>query len=639
MLSLFNSHSQDGQRRDGFTSIVAKLSEATSWLRPGLPPATLEKFSSTLFTLTDSLDTMVARVENRFVQLGDDLQDLYRSTTDRTSHDMAMVEQISSQSENNILHRLESVIQDAQERLGKCRSGVQGKLGLVQEELGQLEKFSSMCDELEQIAQVMRIIGLSVGVESARSPEAVEMFTIESQEIKKFSEVILEIKDQIQTDAKAAFDLLITAQHQISESNESLGELAESAGAIVDETFQGIEKLMERSMATLEEAGQHSQEISSQVGELVMNIQFHDRMKQKVEHINEGLVDVAQDLEDTSSLRNGSLRELLGKDHAIISLQVAQLEKITGELSDLYIGNDASFGEISDRVDQLSNSLATLADSSHCQANGGKNQEPFCALQAGLDNLLDILSQGDSLEEQIYLASEQAAQSVNAILGYMEKLHDISFNTRLKSLNSIVKAEHLGEKGFTIAVLANEITLLSERTDTFVTNMDVINQSIAATTQKLVSSRDDVEEEHTSDTAALKIQIEGIFKDFKAFSENSATAIDQAEILKQSIGISRGGLRFLPDLSERFNIVNKQIKKIMMELEPWADRAAMVTTDSNDLAQRYTMEEERELHTQFLSGDDETIDLFEETPALPAPEEFTSSGQTEEELGDNIEFF
>ncbi len=642
MISFFIHNCKNHKARLGGRLFSPALLKKLLKSRAGFKKSTglLPEISHRLSSFIDSQESACRNAEPACMELGSALQSVHADAVSLTKQARETVESFGGGTEQSALRRLEKLVEDSLQALKTCRTQVEVDLGRIDAINKRLNDFYGMGAVLQRIAQFLRVVGLNICIESAQSKEANEMFMVNAREIRKFSQEVIDIADNIREDSQTARAGLMAEYDRISASIAGLRGLADNAEKIVQDAFRKIEQFTAVFLEIMEKAGAHAAAISEQVGEIVVNIQFYDNMSQRLEHINRAVHDagaLCAQHGDKAGF-NGGETETLTAAHTVIALQRLHLEDLVAELDNVYQKNRQAFSRISGEVDQLAGDLAGPNENGmESHAAAGIDGKQFADLQTALLQLNQLLGQSGELVGQIEEAAGQASETAVRLMRHTTQMKRISHETHLKALNAIVKAAGLGEKGCTIEVLANEIRVLSDESQNFVLEVVKIHDSIVALSAALREESSGAENSGL-DAPAMGDAVREISQAFDQFGKGAADAVRRAADLQNAIAHIMDDLEFLPALAAEFSGGLRELADLEQRLSPWADQDnSGKNFDVDELAGRYTMSHERRIHERHFKeeekGEEEVVDATVEA----GPEQ--AGGMDDDELGDNIELF
>jgi methyl-accepting chemotaxis protein len=560
---------------------------------PGLMES-VHEISAGLPAFAESLEETSKNAEPSFIEVGRELQTIYSDAGGLEKQTLETAQLIAGESEENVLADIGGLAGDALEELKSCQTEVSPSLSRINEIVKDLDDLPRVCAVVEKIGKFLNVVGVNIGVESARSNEAKEMFKIDIQEIRKFSSKVIGIAENIRNDSKATRASLTAVHKEISAGLEKLLKLADDADQAAQHAVQKIELLMEYSVEAMKQASAHSQEISSQVGEIVVGIQLHDSMRQRVEHMIKSFHDVLRLCSKGASASgiDNTKAERLGSAYLLLDLQVAQLKQIITEVNGVYEKSTEAFGHIYEEVGSIVRSFSAIG-SEHAE----KTLDPFADFKSKLDHLGQLLDRGETLLDQIRGTATQASEIAALLSNYAKSARSISFEIHIMAINAILSAMRLGEHGKTLTVLAQEVKDLSNQSNEFVNEVEDILGSINSTAGKLETR---ASEEANRAKVSLDESIQAIARAYSQFKKGSSDSFERAEALKNAI-------------SDKLNGHLCELEKITQVLSPWASEGKGVSTAETDkLTKRYTMHQERKVHKQLTNLADDSIDDFGE---------------------------
>ena len=591
-----------------------------------------------LSRLAKGLDSTVKEVEAPFLQLGGDLQAVYGNATDLTQHTLDTVKLLGTESETGILTRLDLLISDSLAALDASHSTADTDLRLIDTVVGDLRRLYNLCDTAEEIAKFLQMIGFNILIQSSGSQQFTQMFSFIARESKEFSKKIFQIAGNVRDDARKAILDQESIHGLVDDNLVELRKLADDARLLVGNAFEEIEKIITFSSTTLARANTYSSEISCQIGEIVMGIQLHDNINQRIEHIVQAIDEVEVSLipgRESSEIKNNPEMEQKGYIASLLNLQIAQLQQVITEIESMHQKSRQAFASIGDIAEQLTDNLTTISSGSNNNSSSPSSQasaqDPFATLSDALFHLQELLGRGEDLTGQIQETTAHASQKVARFADHMEQIRQISDDTLLIALNAIINASHLGTKGAVFGVLAEELKDLSDHSNLFVKDVEAIIQGIMAAVS--VDQSEGEAKKAGNDADCLKIAIEEISSTYSGFRNNCTAVSDGAGELQKALSRIASDLDFLPSLAKRLHDHLEKLQEIHHQLLAQIDPDVLLSPEAMErLAARYTMQQERDIHDQGTSSpknqEEGEVLLFDQ-----------SSPADEDDCGDNFELF
>jgi methyl-accepting chemotaxis protein len=587
-----------------------------------------QSLQSRIPTVAHELEMACKDVESQFIKIGDELQTAYGDAIILAQKVQDTVNLIGDEDGSGVLSQMRRLAEGSLRRLEGCRKDISEKTARAKTLQEKLDALFTIFLQVEKAGRFLRIVAVNVGIESARSNESTELFSAVASDSAKLSKKIKSVSQDGQDVMKEVRDVVQVLYGDLYEGLRKITGMGRNAHGIVREAAREIEIMMASMLQIAEQAGEHAGEVSQQVGNLVMAVQFHDSMSQRVEHITKALGDVEALLIEGAS---GKLSFAL----YIMKLQAAQLKKIIDEIGRVYEKCAQSFEEIIKTLSALLNHLEDLSTSVEPDADRKRGIDSFERLRLSLCKLDGVLHQGQALMDPVRDATSRASETAAQVNGLIQDIHTIGFESRLMALNAIVKAARLGSEGGALEVLAQEVKHSSNQSTSIMEKADELLVRVTVEATKL-------QDQDTSAEADVSLEnsITEMSREYDRFIEESAVAHRQGHGIRASVSKAKAGLDFLPLLAERLTGSLNHLEAMIRELVPFASEDhSMKQVEVDDLLKRYTMNKERVIHKATLFGitDEEETEENQDSGDKAPESEYTTGNKGD--LGGNVELF
>jgi len=604
-----------------------------------------------LSSIKEGLLTTSSKAESDFMELGKRLQEGYGFVTALNREVIDVAELVGEDSDANTLHQVETLVNQSLAMLKKCRDDAISKSDSVKIVLGYFEQLDSKQSEIGGIAKYLRAVALNVFIETSRSEISDENFSVIAREIRHLSENIINVFKNIHALTVSSKDRFLSMYGEISGGIAKMTSLADLAEHSAGDSIEKTERLMAYSFSMVEKVEAMSRGIAREVEKIVVGVQFHDSMAQRIEHIVSGLSDV------DSLCRRGEIAseddccsENFTTAHAIIALQCAQIDQVIHEIDEVYSQNRAAFEKITQDINLIGQNLLQIAASGtvtdNCRQQGA---DPLTLLSSELSNIQSLENRGADLENRLVVICEKAFETASTLSSLAAELHNISRESQTKALNAIIEANRLGGEGRSLSVLAKEMTSLSSDAEASIEGVDEIIASIVSAIQG-VELEKTFESGCRSDSGGGRNSLDNILTTISQLYEQISGRIrgllEVSARLTSSVSDARDGLKFFPMLSDDLKIQMNRLNDSKELLTPWIDEEASVHITEAYMAERYTMEKERTVHKESVAassgsvGEKSDYSIFSESDdGVELFEDVSGDSSDSEDLGDNIELF
>lgn len=576
----------------------------------------VNKINVCLETAIPSLTSACKRVEPDFLHLGRELQQVYAEATGLTELTVAAMNACGVSSSEAYLDRILSMARDTLSRQKQSHLGVGRGLSLLDRITTQLEKLDGLSDTIRNIAKSLKMVGLNVSIESSRYDEARDMFMKLSEDIKALSNTVFSVAASICGDAESARQRIQSVREEILETRGKFAALATNAEETIENTAPQVERIIHLSMEVMNKTGRQTGQISTQVGNVVVGIQIHDSISQRIAHIADSLEEILTLVNTEGNLDSEDKSDIdtrhLGGAYAIACLQVAQLSRLAEEVASVRETTLRAFHGIDGIVNDILEDMRSVggAETTDPADSVPGNRSALFALKSALKGLSGLIGSGELRLNRIKEAITQSTDTVDRLSSHMVTVRDINFDIHLKALNAIVKSIKLGRRGRSIEVLVHEIKVLADRSNAFVADVQSIIDTIGNDTEALkkqaLKSRDG--EDANQD---LQSFIQSFTDACASYDRHAQSVTGLGQGLKKALGEVVNRLRFMEAFEEELARNLGELNKLKELLHPYAkDGQGADAFDSDKIAQRYTMDKERMIHSRvFAFEEDEAIEV------------------------------
>lgn len=595
-----------------------------------------DEWSSRFKNLGDSLQELAATTEEEFLSIGAKLQDF----TIRASRIADMSSTVSCEIAGEEINQAIDGLNGLLERMHTYLTEAEGEIEKGAETLGSikglLEGINEPLTGFKKIIKALHMLGISTKIESSRLGTDDSGFKTLADDVKKLSvliedksAVIMEQKDSLsrvisETLSKAAFVKTGQREHTRNILNETRSEL-ESLSAAHDSCAHSALTISERSA-----------ELSSNMGEIVTSLQFHDITRQQLEHVKEAFDD---QMEKLAQLKD---EEPAFRDRAMDIRDVCELQSY--QLAHAREEFRTAVESIIENLKGISSNIADMCRETREMAGAAnKTGGSFLTeMQKGLSIVTDNLSRNAEEYQDLTATMTSVGETVGDISRFVNDIEDIGTEIELIALNAQIKAAHTGDDGAALGVLAEAIQRLSVEAMQLTNSVSGALRGITSVTDMLITESDSETSILNMEAGNMLKDLEGLMRSFRDVND-SLTAmlldIDQCvESLSNEIKVVIGGITVhersstvVSDVADAVDVIVAKARELAPVAEAGKDRAELIS-----LAKRYTMHSERKVHEAFTKSKGKG-GLTGHT--LPEPGGLKKAVGAETELDDNIELF
>lgn len=584
-----------------------------------------EDWSAVLTEQSAKLAAVSGTTEQEFLDIGGRLQDFYQRGLGISGLASEMVGEVAGDHVTGAMRGLGEMLDDMGCYVKRAQNEIQVSADTLREILELLAKVSDPLSGFKKVNKVLRMLGISTKIESARLGQSAAGFDTLASDVAELS---VQVNDKAAVILKRKEELARTIEQTLTGVLNSGARQHDQVMAILARTRGSLQALTEintRCSSSVATVSAVSDEVYRSIGDVVMSMQAHDIVRQQIEHVDEALTD----------LKHGLSAGTAGADTAaaVCELQIAQLRHAEAELDDAVTTIIDGMREIARKQSGLSaqtSSMAGMADQT-----GGSF---FSEMEKDISVVSDALLDSSKVNQALCVAMATVAQTVGEIATFVGDIEKIGEEIKLIALNAQIKSAYTGDEGAALGVLAEAIQRLS---------IDAIDHTgaVSATLQAISAVTDRLNEGVGAEASGLESEVHGMVR----------TLSGLLQTLRQVNDTLQHSLRDMDDSVTRLSCDIEQVvagvtvhRKVSQVLETAVGEIAAVVAQARKLApaspgagnldqltQRYTMQSERRIH-ESLSG------VHAGRDASPRPLTVAAApppAATEDDLGGNVELF
>lgn len=601
------------------------------------------------------LDNLISSTEEEFLTIGEKLQKFHQQAREISDLSADVASRISGEEMKPVIEGFNTV----SEMVEEIGDSFDAKKAMLSSILLNLARIRTPLTGFEKVVRNLSIIGTFIKIEIAKLGKSDTSFNTLSEDVRRIAALV---------DAKTASlidktDIIFPALKQNISLIENYKSQQEGQSRLVmNKISKNLEIISQRkdiaAQTILDVSGKWRQ-ITASIGEIVQSIQFHDITRQRIEHISEALKKLKQKTADVKKERtvlrrvyqslkagrhnsNGNGSYIFPVANLIADtckLQYAQLqnanedfvaaiEHILKNLDDVAL----YAGSISEEIMQISG---------RTESNAGSF---IVEMERDVDYLSSSIGAFARIKQDLSEAMNTMTRTAADMSGYMKEMEKISIEMQILALNASIHSAHIGDQGKSLSTLADSIHRLAAQTITMVTEIVTNLQEAVFNAEKLVVMANQESSDSNRKTAQIKNSLDEMLLPLKTMEKEIEALLPRIDRSGKSLTLD---IRALISEINIHHAVSSSIEAVEVSLEKAVRKMKVreVAGDKprllEDLASRYTMNSEREMHLvaagiipeQLPAGHDVT------DPEVVPDKAKTEAGKDDDGLGDNVELF
>ncbi|MGC8494784.1 MAG: hypothetical protein ACP5SH_23925 [Syntrophobacteraceae bacterium] len=591
------------------------------------------KWHSGLPELTDDLGVLAGSTEGEFLSLGENLQGFYQRAEALSKACSEVASRMSGEDLQTVIEGFGALI----EGINRLESGSKQNTDNLRSVLEKLEGLDDLADGFNKVILLLRVLCISIRIESARLGDRDLGFDTLASEVEKLSREIQDRSSKLNESCQSL-------SHMIGQTLERVLELEaarqKQAGIVLDKTMSGLESLLEKHGLSSKAAGQisaHFETVSKRIGEIVLSMQFHDITRQRIEHARDALVGIIpperEEGGDLPLARN------------IAELQAAQLK---------YAGD-----ELLSAVNQILDNLLALADlveemareTSGLAGAADKTDHSFLAeIETGFSLVMSAVGTYGEAGRELGATMGSVGGMLEEISAQAGSIESIGEKIKLISLNAIVKSCHIGNEGESLGVLAESTHQLSIETRRLTAIVGDALRSIIATSDSLITATDAGTNGGPGASTLAGEALGNQLETLRTVNQVIASMLSRVNLdgcsLSEDIRKAVGQVSVHTKIHQSLGVIVGKLEEMVAFLRQAPAEGPEGSDERMEaLKASYTMQAEREVHEAIFRLDPQEKPALDEESPPEVPQLETLSEESgpmeasEDDLGDNVELF
>jgi methyl-accepting chemotaxis protein len=596
---------------------------------------TTSELVSVLRSIEGELHTLTGSTEEEFLVIGAGLHDFQQRAGNITGIAQELVNLVTGEKIVNGIKSLDRIV---------CRMDffLTNALGKNEQSSSTLCRILEVLDDLDdplagfrKINKKLRMMGISTRIESTRLAEGADGFDNLASDVQQLYVQINEKASSVNDRKK---ELSVVIRQAINRVRSIESEQRAEVGAMLDNASSSLgvlEEVNAKCTGVASSITTASKDVSRNIAEVVLSMQFHDITRQQIEHAGEALADLCSRLD-----KGGDPGEGTGEPDGIIcnalavsELQAAQLTHAASELSSAVeniLENLRGIAKMEEAISREAREMAGSADKS--------GSSFFKEMESNLTSVAEALQRSAGENRSLVVALEGVDDTIEEISLFVNSIETIGEEIELIAINAQIKAARTGEDGAALGVLAEAIQGLS---------LDARSQTgtITSMLKSVTDASGDLCRDVDAETSSLETEVREItvnlgelLRMLHNVNENFISLLESidrsVESLNSDIGNAAAGITVHQRIGTVMGKVIDELAGLVSLMRPVVQSSLSATPPVNfaELSSRYTMHSERKIHEEMAAAKNGRD--YELVTALPPPP-VEAAG----DFGENVELF
>ncbi|MEQ8188485.1 MAG: methyl-accepting chemotaxis protein [Candidatus Eremiobacterota bacterium] len=546
-----------------------------------------------------AIESVNKSTENEFLSIGSKLMELSSMADKMSGECSSAVNLIAGQEMINSIEGLGNLSDSMERYLKDSDINLQNS----SKNLGHIKQMlDNICKPMEgfkKIVKVLKMMAISTRIESARLGRSDAGFNTLADDIKKLAARIAIKSSDITEQSKVMSDIIGDTMSGVvlleTEQHKQIITILNN----VRTSLSSLQDMNINSSSAANNILLQSQNICTNIGEVVMSIQFHDITRQQIEHVVSALNDACKWLKEEIQNGNGG-EDFIGRIRYICELQRAQLAYSLKEFVEAVNRIQENLQAIDKHITAMSEEIKnTVGDIDRTGSS-------FLGdIEKGLASVISSLLKSEDTHRNVSNSMGSGAAKVKQMCSFAGDIEQTGKEIELIALNARIKATHIGESGAAMGAIAEAIQQLSldSRSQTG-SVLDFLN-NISDASEKLSKDTSEGNKGH-SDTDNMVRKLKSLVNSLRKMNENIIILMTHLNTASKDLSFhiekTVKEIKVHTRVSSVINNILKDLDEIVVQARKLEPASTAGKKDFlKDLEIRYTMDSERKIHLSKVS--------------------------------------
>ncbi len=225
-------------------------------------------------------ETNISSLTDRFSRLSAELQQVVETSRSNGTADGGMGELFGSS---------QASLQKVIESLGIILKREAAMVVQVQSLSGAAADLDNMAQGVRSVAEQINVLALNAAIEAARAGEHGRGFAVVADEVRRLAASSAHTGKLISEKIKEINAAMAQTMDVVESSKEFDNQVVESSESTISEVLSNLQAVVEKQDQDTALLRASSESISSEINEVLVELQFQDRMSQVLGHVNASL--------------------------------------------------------------------------------------------------------------------------------------------------------------------------------------------------------------------------------------------------------------------------------------------------------------------------------------------------------------
>lgn len=367
-----------------------------------------------------------------------------------------------------------------------------------------------------------------------------------------------------------------------------------------------IDAGIEQTASIKTKVEQKNQENFQNLNQVITNLQYHDIIRQKIEHIQDTHKNIVSELNN------------LEKEHNIIKKGLDYINQIPGiteiQAGQLLLTNkeyQTAIENISKKLIETANTLETVNDLSFSIFNAKDEKKIWKQLKTNSEELPDQMQQACSVLNDLVDVNKHLQIHIKNHMGHYQKLEAIE-----KDINDIIAEinRNLAPQNEIKTITGKLVNLLNDINDSRLNIGKIItahqNNQLINIIEKIIKQKSALENQRITGR-----EMDNFINDFTNINERITGNCNSLKKLETQLKSTLENIKYYDFYEHEVEAIIEQLNIIYQKIKPISTDENLESNLLTAMEKAYTMESQREIHQhkdseEDKNEEDDNLELF-----------------------------
>lgn len=422
---------------------------------------TIDAMNSPVRKLNSRIRDLLEKSEKEFSHIGRNLEDFSGRSVDISKMALSAARTMAGEEIKGSIRMIREMVDQIDQLLVNADGKAEVNLKSLEHIIDYLRQVQRDLESLKETAKTLRMLGLSTKVHSTKAGSDINTFMALGQDISDLSGVITLKSSQI---ISQVHDLVVLVEQIHGSVRELRKKQSQQAALVITgarNVLDSLDDLAVKSTSEAERIAQWSREISSNIGEVVVAIQYQDITSQELAAVRnemEGIIYLTgiEPVNDVDISSAWAMKQIAAARKS--ALQSVVVQKSGGKLKDSVL-------QVIDNLEEISGNISEMAD---LTSRVSRDSSLFLGeLGKSMSSVTTYLSDVVESSREMSSAMQSLAGTVEGMSQFINDIQNISSEVELIALNARVRAAQSDGEGVGMGVIAGSIQRMAEESNSY----------------------------------------------------------------------------------------------------------------------------------------------------------------------------